>query len=137
MGILVPSGSDLLALELPGAIHFSFTAPIQKGNSGGPLYDEYGNLLGLVSSRVRSKELLRLVGGVASDDGVQDGLQLLNSAVSIFAAGDFIRDKGVGLADCLYVHSLPTKEVPHCKGTEIARRALMNCVEVESWVVRC
>lgn len=115
--------------------HFSFTAPIQKGNSGGPVYDEYGNLLGLVSSRAKSKELLRLGGAAVPDDGVQDGLQLLNSAVSISAAGNFLRDKSVGIDDCLYVHSLPTEEVSPLRGTEIARRALMNCVEVESWAV--
>jgi S1-C subfamily serine protease len=35
--------------------HYQITVPIQPGNSGGPLIDESGNVVGLINSRVNDR----------------------------------------------------------------------------------
>jgi len=46
------SVSNGLVSRLPGNDVLQVSAPISPGNSGGPVYDEYGNLLGIVTSKV-------------------------------------------------------------------------------------
>lgn len=43
---------------------FQFNAPIQQGNSGGPLLDIYGNIIGITSSKLNDLELLKMTGTV-------------------------------------------------------------------------
>jgi len=38
--------------RMPGSEVLQISAPVSPGNSGGPVYDEYGNLLGIVTSKV-------------------------------------------------------------------------------------
>jgi S1-C subfamily serine protease len=51
------SVSTGIVSRTPGNDVLQVSAPISPGNSGGPVYDEYGNLLGIVTSKVaRSME---------------------------------------------------------------------------------
>ncbi len=46
------SVSNGIVSRTPGNDVLQVSAPISPGNSGGPVYDEYGNLLGIVTSKV-------------------------------------------------------------------------------------
>jgi S1-C subfamily serine protease len=46
------SVSNGIVSRTPGNEVLQVSAPISPGNSGGPVYDEYGNLLGIVTSKV-------------------------------------------------------------------------------------
>jgi S1-C subfamily serine protease len=46
------SVSNGIVSRTPGNDIVQVSAPISPGNSGGPVYDEYGNLLGIVTSKV-------------------------------------------------------------------------------------
>jgi S1-C subfamily serine protease len=51
------SVSNGIVSRMPGNDVLQISAPVSPGNSGGPVYDEYGNLLGVVTSKVaRSME---------------------------------------------------------------------------------
>ena len=51
------SVSNGIVSRMPGHEVLQVSAPISPGNSGGPVFDEYGNLLGIVTSKVaRSME---------------------------------------------------------------------------------
>lgn len=51
------SVSNGIISRMPGNDVLQISAPVSPGNSGGPVYDEYGNLLGVVTSKVaRSAE---------------------------------------------------------------------------------
>jgi S1-C subfamily serine protease len=44
--------SNGIVSRVPGNDVLQISAPVSPGNSGGPVYDEYGNLLGVVTSKV-------------------------------------------------------------------------------------
>lgn len=62
---------------------FQFTAPIQRGNSGGPVLDTAGNVVGI------AKELLK------STDNLYNIAQNINFAVSLKAIKNFLKDAGI------------------------------------------
>lgn len=42
--------------------YYQISAPLQSGNSGGPLFDEKGNLVGIVAAKLDSLVTLELTG---------------------------------------------------------------------------
>lgn len=111
------------------------SAPIQKGNSGGPVFDAFGNVLALVNNRLSSLRLSEIIGPRAAGQNDQDGLQLMNFAMPLTHVSRFLTDHSVEHDQCFFMEDLPEDAVP-LHGTHIAERAQRICVEVESWEVR-
>jgi S1-C subfamily serine protease len=44
--------------------HYQITAPVQKGNSGGPLVDASGNIIGIVSSKLNAMKIAGQTGDI-------------------------------------------------------------------------
>ena len=44
--------------------YFQISVPVQPGNSGGPLVDEYGNVVGIVTAKLRTKAALNTAGAL-------------------------------------------------------------------------
>jgi TPR repeat protein len=63
------------------ARNFQISVPIQPGNSGGPLVDEYGNVIGVVVARLNALKLLKERGSIP---------QNVNYAVKGSFAGAFL-----------------------------------------------
>ena len=111
------------------------SAPIQKGNSGGPVFDAFGNVLALVNNRLstlRLSEILQRHGGEQND---QDGLQLMNFALPLALVSGFLDEHSIEFDQCFFMEHFPHDAEP-MQGTRIAERAQYLCVEVESWEMR-
>jgi len=48
-------------------VYFQISAPLQGGNSGGPLFDEYGNLVGIVAAKLDSLKMLAATGDLTQN----------------------------------------------------------------------
>jgi len=69
---------------------FSFTAPVQPGNSGGPLIDARGGVLGLVVARLSEDFIVETTGSLP---------QNVNYALAEGELAGFLRENGVPPAD--------------------------------------
>jgi len=67
--------------EDPGS--FQLTAKINKGNSGGPVFDHYGNLLGITVGKLNSDEIKRGNGVAPEDVNFAIHIARINSALKI------------------------------------------------------
>ncbi|MBO1075835.1 trypsin-like peptidase domain-containing protein [Roseomonas marmotae] len=65
---------------------YQISAPVQPGNSGGPLLDLQGNIVGVVVSKLNAGAVSRRTGDIA---------QNINFAVKGTAAADFLRRAGL------------------------------------------
>jgi len=48
-------------------VYYQISAPTQSGNSGGPLFDEYGNLVGIVAAKLDSLKMLAATGDLTQN----------------------------------------------------------------------
>lgn len=48
-------------------VYYQISAPLQSGNSGGPLFDEYGNLVGIVAAKLDSLKMLVATGDLTQN----------------------------------------------------------------------
>ena len=69
--------------------HFQITAPVQPGNSGGPVLDDSGGVIGVVQARVNDLAVLRATGTVP---------QNINFAIRGETVEGFLRENGVPAA---------------------------------------
>lgn len=67
--------------EDPGS--FQMTAKINKGNSGGPVFDHYGNLLGITVGKLDSNEIKRGNGVAPEDVNFAIHITRINNALKI------------------------------------------------------
>ena len=68
-------------------MHFQISAPVQPGNSGGPLLDSHGNIVGVVTSKLNAARVAQMTGG--------DIPQNINFAVKGSEALAFLGEHGV------------------------------------------
>ena len=66
--------------------HFQISAPVQPGNSGGPLLDLAGNVVGVVTSKLNAQRVAQTTGDIP---------QNVNFAIKGDEAIDFLRRNGV------------------------------------------
>lgn len=95
----------------------SISAPVQVGNSGGPLLDERADLIGIVLAKLDAVRVTRLTGDVP---------QNLNFALDASLIRAFLAENGVR-----YVEVKPRRPL---KPAEIASRASQFTVLVECWI---
>ncbi len=67
--------------------NFQISAPVQPGNSGGPLLDNSGNVIGIVVAKLNAARIAEMTDG--------DIPQNVNFAVKSGPAVDFLREQGV------------------------------------------
>jgi TPR repeat protein len=91
---------------------FQITAPVQPGNSGGPVIDASGNLVGVVVSKLDALEVARLTGDIP---------QNVNFAVSLGALLGFLDANAVD-----YATRASTAPKSNADVAEIARAATVQ-----------
>ena len=78
------------------------TAPVQPGNSGGPVLDRAGSVIGVVKSRLSHKYMLQATGGLP---------QNVNFAVSLDVLADFLAKNNVSFKPADRQAALETTQV--------------------------
>lgn len=66
--------------------HYQISAPVQPGNSGGPLVDQYGNLVGVIQSKLDALQTAAASGDVP---------QNVNFAIKASVAINFLTSNGI------------------------------------------
>lgn len=98
------------------ARYIQITAPVQRGNSGGPMLDASGNLMGVVVSKLDAMKLARSTGDIP---------QNVNFAIQANVLRSFLDANGVR-----YASERSTQVMP---ATAIAEKARDFTVLVECW----
>jgi|GEM_PF-1334130 len=94
--------------------HMQMSAPVQPGNSGGPLLDNKGNVIGVVVSKLDALRLAKLT---------EDIPQNINFAIKASIAANFLDAQGVS-----YLSADASEELPV---PDIVERAKVFTVEVQ------
>ena len=111
VGALAGPGGDTTVLQI--------TAPIQQGNSGGPLLDLSGNLVGVVVAKLDALKVAILTGDIP---------QNVNFAISASTAKAFLDAHGIP-----YDTSPSTRGPNEMTAADVAARARDFTVLVECW----
>jgi S1-C subfamily serine protease len=96
--------------------YLQVTAPVQPGNSGGPLLDESGNVVGVVVSKLDAIKVATILGDIP---------QNVNFAVNASVARTFLDANGVA-----YVTAAPGEPV---SSADVGQRAKAFTVLIECW----
>ena len=85
-GNLVTGNLSALAGVRNDPRHYQITAPVQPGNSGGPLLDESGRVIGAIVSKLNAARVAKAVGDIP---------QNVNFAIKGSTAFSFLEANGV------------------------------------------
>ena len=66
--------------------HYQISAPVQQGNSGGPLLDEHGQIIGVVVGKLNAARVAELTGDIP---------QNVNFAIKASTVTAFLESRGV------------------------------------------
>lgn len=93
-GVLAPQGNlttgivSALAGIANDTRQLQISAPVQPGNSGGPLMDNSGNVIGVVVSKINALSVAKATGDIP---------QNINFAIKASTAIEFLKSNGVGV----------------------------------------
>src|SRR5262245_4639117 len=82
--------------------YIQITTPVQQGNSGGPLYDGSGHVIGVVVGKLSALGIMLATGDVP---------QNVNFAVELSAVRQFLRQSNVQVAEAESTNELPPPEI--------------------------
>lgn len=99
-------------------LHFQISAPVQPGNSGGPLFDAQGHVMGVVVSKLNAAKIAQMTGG--------DIPQNVNFAIKGPEAATFLAAQGAPVQ-----HAPSTG--PELKPAEIGTRAHPSVVFLQCY----
>jgi stage V sporulation protein SpoVS len=92
------------------------TSPVQPGNSGGPLLDDSGNVIGVISSKLDALKIAGITGDIP---------QNVNFAIKSSLAEAFLEANGI--------HYVVKPSNTRSEATAIAERARNFTVLLECW----
>jgi S1-C subfamily serine protease len=117
-GLHVTTGSvSALAGPRNNAALLQITAPVQSGNSGGPVLDQHGQVIGMVVSKLNALRIAAVTGDVP---------QNINFAINVDVVRSFLEANGVPL------ESAASGPAP-ATTTDIAEQAKQYTVLLECW----
>lgn len=96
--------------------HLQFTAPVQPGNSGGPLFDASGAVLGVVTAKLNALGVARTTGDIA---------QNVNFAIQIGEVRHFLSAYGLTMRDAQ--EGAPTRSVEDISRQARSHTAAVRC----------
>jgi S1-C subfamily serine protease len=82
--------------------HLTISAPVQPGNSGGPLLDSSGNLVGIIVSKLNAQQVAQVTGDIP---------QNVNFAIKSSIARNFLEANGVDFDVAPSAETLPTADI--------------------------
>jgi serine protease Do len=93
---------------------YQISAPVQPGNSGGPLLDESGNLVGIVTSKLNVWNEIKAQGDIPEN---------VNFAIKASVAANFLQDNGIKFQ---IGEATSCKRIGEACGTLSAQSILIN-----------
>jgi S1-C subfamily serine protease len=82
--------------------HLTISAPVQPGNSGGPLLDSSGNLVGVIVSKLNAQQVAQVTGDIP---------QNVNFAIKSSVARNFLEANGVDFEVAASGETIPTADI--------------------------
>jgi S1-C subfamily serine protease len=105
---------------------FQFTAPVQPGNSGGPVVDAAGNVVGIVTSKLSPLWTARNVGDLP---------QNVNFALRVSILRDFLESRGLASQTKALSETIPATELATAfGGVTVLLRCLGDSQSTETTV---
>ena len=112
-----PSLTDGVISSVADAQHLFFTAPIQPGNSGSPLIDSHGHIIGVVDSTTDTESFIKKTGTLP---------QNINRAIRISAIAQMLKQRQIEFSEA----SMPSAPVSQPSKKDIAQMVTPALVRI-------